>query len=139
MRRVDLERKIRDLLESDPKIDFVLLFGSTARGEEREGSDLDLAVGLAPGTQEDSLSMRLRILSKLSGLSDRVDVVIASRAPPALAYRIARDSALVFARDERSVTRFRARAYGMYLDFKRFLRMHGEAMLERIEEGAFGR
>jgi predicted nucleotidyltransferase len=134
-----LKRKIRDLLEPDPDIDFVLLFGSRARGEERQGSDLDLAVGAAPGARGDPLSIRLGILAKLSGLSDRLDVVMASRAPPALAYRIARDGAVVFARDERAVTRFRARAYGVYLDFRRFLSMHGQSMLERIEEGTFGR
>jgi predicted nucleotidyltransferase len=127
---------IKAALMEDSRIDFVLLFGSRARAQSRPGSDLDIAICLSPSCTDDPLDVRLDIMARLS---HKVDVVLTSQAPPALAFRIARDGSVVFCRDPRTVTNFRARAYSMYPDWERFISIHEKAMLERIDGGTYGR
>lgn len=43
-------QEIEQILERHPMISNVRVFGSVARGEDKEGSDLDLYVDAAPGT-----------------------------------------------------------------------------------------
>jgi predicted nucleotidyltransferase len=41
--------ELRDVLASDPRIAYALLFGSAARGTTHTESDLDVAIGLQSG------------------------------------------------------------------------------------------
>lgn len=133
-----LASRIEELIRDDPRVEFAIVFGSTARGEAGPMSDLDVAVDLIPGLDEDPLAIRLELAGRLSHLAARVDVVVAGGAPTALAYRIARDGVVAWARDRRSVTRFRANAFARYPDWERFIAPHKEAMKQRIEEGSYG-
>lgn len=133
-----LTRKIRQALEPDDRIEFVLIFGSMARDEVRENSDVDIAIGIARDVAN-PLQLRLDVMARLSDLHSRVDVIIADTAPPALAYRIARDGLTVFSRRPTSITNFKARAYSMYPDWQRIMRVQEKAMLDRIDGGTYGR
>jgi len=137
------EEKIFDeiarILGRDERVDFVLVFGSAGRGESRPESDIDVAVGLVSERGLNTLDVRLDLMAALSHLAEHIDLVIVSQASPALAYRIARDGVVIFARDPRAVTRFRARAYGEYADWEYFIKPHKEALIKRIEEGKYGK
>lgn len=75
-----------EILDAAP-VTCGVLFGSYAAGDERPGSDVDLAVEFEPSLSSvERTRARLRIIEEVSvalGL-DAVDVVPLSRAPPDL-------------------------------------------------------
>ena len=64
----------------------VLLFGSLARGEEREGSDVDLLVEMEEGRSLLDLGGLQQALEELLGLP--VDVVTEGSLPPRLRQQV---------------------------------------------------
>lgn len=74
--RWELLARLRASLRTEPNVRFALLFGSTARGEEQAGSDLDLLVDLDdPGwSKRQGLNTRLE-----SSLRRSVDLVVLDR------------------------------------------------------------
>jgi predicted nucleotidyltransferase len=83
--------ELRRVLDGDPRIAFARLFGSHARDTAHARSDIDVAIGLAPGHQLDPLGVG-DLLSKLEAATgSTVDVVLLDQATPGLAYRILRD------------------------------------------------
>jgi hypothetical protein len=107
-------------LDADPRIAYGLVFGSTARGQARTGSDLDVAIGLASGVEFDALAVG-RLISDLEHAAGRtVDLVLLHEAPPALSYRVFRDGEVVFVRDRSALVERRVRAVLDYLDYRPF-------------------
>lgn len=114
------EAAVARVLDADPRIAYGLVFGSTARGDARPGSDLDVAIGLAPHVALDPLAIG-RLVSDLEQASGRtVDLVLLDEAPPALAYRAFRDGGVVFVRDRSAMVERRVRAVLDYLDYRPF-------------------
>jgi predicted nucleotidyltransferase len=109
---------LRAALEGEPRIAYALIFGSTARGSAHASSDLDIAVGLAPGTELEvsELGALASRLEKAAGRS--VDLVLLDEAPIALAYRIFRDGELLLERDHAALVERKTRAILEYLDFR---------------------
>ncbi len=108
------------VLEADPRIAYGVAFGSTARGQARADSDVDVAIGLATGVEFDALTVG-RLVSDLERASGRpVDLVLLHEAPPALAYRTFRDGVVVFVRDRSAMVDRRVRAVLDYLDYRPF-------------------
>ena len=68
----------------------VRVFGSMVRGEEREDSDVDLLVTLAPGTS--ALALGGLLLDAQELLGRRVDVVTEASLHPALRDRVLADA-----------------------------------------------
>jgi len=117
------------LLQDDPRIAFALVFGSRARGSSHAGSDLDLAIGLAPGTTLDALALG-HLISRLEAAAGRtVDLVLLDEAPPGLAYRVFRDGRPLVVKDRAALSRRLARAVLEYLDFKPVEDQFTEAVL----------
>lgn len=76
-RRWPLLAKLRDALRTERNTRFALLFGSAARGEDTEGSDIDVIVSL----RDSSYSRLSDIQLKLEGAVGRpVDVVLLEEA-----------------------------------------------------------
>jgi predicted nucleotidyltransferase len=108
------------VLEGDPRIAYGLVFGSVARGHAHPGSDVDVAVGLSPGSELGPQAVG-RLISDLERASGRtVDLVLLHEAPPALAYRVFRDGAVLFARNRPALVERQVRAVLDYLDFRPF-------------------
>ncbi|MFB6152292.1 MAG: nucleotidyltransferase family protein [Haloarculaceae archaeon] len=77
---------IVEILDEAP-VTRAILFGSYARGDERAGSDVDVAVEFEPETTHlERTRARLRLIERLGATLERddVDVVPLSEAPPAL-------------------------------------------------------
>lgn len=74
--------RIAAALQAYGKVGLAFLFGSMARGEAREDSDLDIAVA---GTDPLSAADRLELMDRLAVLAGRpVDLVDLRTAPPPL-------------------------------------------------------
>ncbi len=110
--------EIRAVIEQDPAYAYALVFGSQVQGRPRTDSDIDVAIGIVPGT---SVSTRDRgdLISRLERAAGRpVDLTVIGEAPSTLAYRIFRDGALVFERDHAVLAADKARSILEYLDFR---------------------
>ncbi|HSO33334.1 MAG TPA: nucleotidyltransferase domain-containing protein [Labilithrix sp.] len=92
------------------------LFGSHARGEARQGSDVDIALWLhdAPATLDD---LQLDLAADLEReLGVPVDIVILNGAPSDLVHRVLRDGVLLVERDRSARVRLEVRARNDYFD-----------------------
>ena len=104
-------------LAQDPRIAYALMFGSRARGDAIESSDLDITIGFEPHAR-----MSLQELGDLAADLERdtghaIDLVLMDEAPPALAYRIFADGQLLLKRNHRAFVDRKVRAILEYLDF----------------------
>lgn len=109
---------LHEVLADDPRIHYVLVFGSSARGTAHASSDLDIAVGLGQGTRLGALDLG-DLIARLEQASGRsVDVVVVDEAPPAVAYRIFRDGRLILEKNHRTLVEHKTRAILEYLDFR---------------------
>ena len=127
--------RLRSVLEADPRIAYAILFGSRGRGSAHDGSDADLAIGLARGERLSAADLG-EIVSRLeSAAGTHVDLVLLDEAGPGLAYRVFRDGKLVFQRDRRALVDRKARAILEYLDFRPVEETFTDAVLEAGRRG----
>lgn len=101
----------------------VYLFGSLARGEAGEGSDVDIAVLFAekPPSTLDGLGLDLSgELETLIGR--RVDLVVLNSAPVDLSHRVLRDGVLIYDGNPSARVRFEVNARNEYFDLLPYLR-----------------
>lgn len=109
---------LAQVLAQDARIDYAVLFGSSARGSAHAGSDLDVAVGFKPGTQLDALQLGdlVSLLERAAGRP--VDLLLLDEAPPAVAYRVFRDGRVIVDKGHRALVERKTRAILEYLDFR---------------------
>lgn len=123
--------ELRKVLAADHRVAYALLFGSTARGKAHPGSDLDVAIGLAPGARL-AASDWGDLVSRLEAASGkRVDLVILNEAPPGVAYRVFRDGVELTVRDRPALVGRKARAILEYLDFQPIEELCASGVLAR--------
>ncbi|MCE7869212.1 nucleotidyltransferase domain-containing protein [bacterium CPR1] len=126
------EAKLRAQLESLPWVSFGYLFGSTARGEARADSDVDLAVALASGAPEDAF---WQLLQRLDAADDRLHLLILDDAPPLLRQRVFRDGRLLFERNHNERLAFQVRSIREYCDLVPWYELHYQATRQRLLKG----
>jgi predicted nucleotidyltransferase len=109
---------LRQVLDEDPRIDYALVFGSSARGTAHAGSDLDIAVGLSSRERIGALEIG-DLIARLERAAGRpVDIVLLDEAPPAVAYRVFRDGRVLVEKNHRALVERKVRAILEYLDFR---------------------
>lgn len=131
----DAVARVRQVLAGEERVLAAWLFGSRARGGERPGSDVDVAI-LLDGADE---ATRQRIRADVVAAVPVADLVVLNDAPIALAYRVLRDGQVLLARDEAARARFWVRTVDRYLDMAPARRMLADGLRHRLEEGRFGR
>jgi predicted nucleotidyltransferase len=128
---MDLLDRLRERAASLPELKLAVLFGSTARGQARKGSDVDLALLVDPDTPD----ARRKALIELERAAGReVDPVFISDAPPLLRSEITRDGILIFQRQEDLWGRFKERAILDWWDWAPNARTLTKAAVQRLRE-----
>lgn len=123
-----VERLRAELEQAAPELLAAYLFGSTARGEHTDASDVDLGLlfRAEPPRTLDSPPRRLGGRLELA-LRRTVQVVVMNSAPPDLVHRILRDGILCLDRDRSARIRFEVKARNEYFDLLPYLRRYRSA------------
>ena len=109
---------------------LAVLFGSTARGRSRVGSDLDVGVDLEAGAGPlPPLAVRLS-----RAVGRQVDLVSLGEAPPLLRFEIARDGVVLVERAPYAWADFRAKAMVDWWDWAPTARIMHAAAVGRLRE-----
>lgn len=138
-----LEERVLEAVGEVPEVAVLLVFGSRARGEAREQSDLDIAVLPAPGAGKgEAESLRRHGLQKalavaLAGLAPagRVDVVFLDEAPDTLRQRVMEQGRMVLCRDIAAWRALRVRTMKEYGDREWARRLYRRELRRRLLEG----
>ena len=118
--RATIEEVVRTFFDRrSESVAAVYLFGSVARGDASDASDVDLAVlfGKDPPRTLDGLGLDLADELQAE-LGAPVQVVVLNTAPCDLTHRVLRDGRLLVDRDPSSRIRFEIRARNEYFDLK---------------------
>lgn len=133
----EISDRIRRVMEADHRVRFAYLFGSVARGDDRPGSDVDLAVLTRPrGTLLDDARLHDEVAVALA--RDDVDLLALAEAPLWLQYRVLAGH-VVFSRDEPGRIAFRQRVEKEFLDFRPYHDSYLRAVRDRARRGALSR
>lgn len=112
---------------------FILIYGSFATNNVREGSDLDIAV---LGNKKVNFKKLLAIHGELSGVfgdnrERELDLKSLHEANILFRYNVARDGILIYG-DETDFCHFQAYAYKIYMDSKSFFDLQKNLIKLRI-------
>lgn len=128
MTRVELIEYIRSVLSQDARVVAAYLFGSRARGDHREASDVDVAVLLdeIPKATLDDPPFELESrLEQVIGLP--VQLINLNEAPPDLVHRVLRDGEIVCESDRGRRIQFEIQARNVFFDLQPILERYRKA------------
>jgi predicted nucleotidyltransferase len=112
----------------DPAVLAVLLFGSAARGEETETSDVDVCVALRPGCYRDEEISHRRLDYMALGA---LDLHIFQQLPLYLRRRVLKEGKVLYVRDEDALYELASRTARAFEHYKHIYRQY----LEEIASG----
>jgi predicted nucleotidyltransferase len=120
------ESRLRTCFDADARGALaVYLFGSVARGEARDDSDVDVGILFASEPPATLDAPQFAIEAELErSLGRRVQVVALNRASPDLVHRVLRDGRLVLDRDRAARIRFEVRKRNEYFDLEPIRRLY---------------
>ncbi|HSS47407.1 MAG TPA: nucleotidyltransferase domain-containing protein [Thermoanaerobaculia bacterium] len=128
---MDLADRLHSSIASLPAVRLAVLFGSTARGEAKPRSDVDLGLLLDPDTGD----VRCHVGAELGRAAGReVDLIFLNEAPPLLRFEISRDGVLLFEKEEGLWTDFKVRAMVDWWDWAPYARMFVKAAVQRLRD-----
>jgi predicted nucleotidyltransferase len=110
----------------------VYLFGSVARGEDREDSDVDIAVLYGKPVEPGLAGLKLALAGDLEErLGRRVDLVVLDHQSPDFIHRVLRDGILVLETNRSARIRFEVKARNEYFDILPILNRYRRAQGQR--------
>ncbi len=131
--KLDQKQKLSAIFSQYPEIELVYLYGSHAKGAERLGSDLDLAVSARTG---DYAGLKLDLLERLSLRGfEKLDIAFFQQATPLLRFQMVRQNQLLYCRPNISSGALFSRCLNDYFDLEPTLRVQRAAYKERILHG----
>jgi predicted nucleotidyltransferase len=132
---MDLLDRLRERAASLPEVRLAVVFGSTARGQARKDSDVDLGLLLGPVSRRE----RLHVEAELARAAGReVDFIDLDEAPPLLRFEITRDGVVILEREEGLWTHFKAKAMVDWWDWAPIARRIHTRMIQRLREKVSG-
>ena len=114
-------KRLKAFFDKIEDLEFVVVYGSFARGDSTPTSDIDLALKFHTQTNYSKVSNIIMDLAKnLQVVEDRIDILpLQEDLPIELLFKIVRDGVFVTGNHE-SYKKFRDKTISMYLDFKLF-------------------
>ena len=125
--------EIRDYCEQ-AGIELLVRFGSVARGTERQGSDVDLAVKMMAGRQ----ASKLDLIYRLGGLFEgrEIDLVVLERdTDPVLLFEVFSRGQLLYEARSGIFDAERLRAFKLFYDTGK-LRLFRTEYLKKVAQGS---
>lgn len=122
----------------DQRVIAVYLYGSHARGNSNQLSDIDIAIMLER-TDEHTLELQLDAIGALMQIFHTNDVdaqILTPQTPPALAFRMIKGVMLYRGSLIKKVT-IEAQILSRTQDFEPFMRLQIQEMEKRLEGGAY--
>ena len=108
----EIQQQLIEALKQHVQPDFILLFGSFAKGTARDESDIDLAYF---SKQQVSSYGRFSISGELALLAGReVDLIDLKQIDTVFTMQIFEQGIPIYIKDENEYTRQKMRAYSMY-------------------------
>ena len=104
---------------ADEPVRVAYLFGSHARGEASQLSDVDVAL-LAPDlAPQDRLDLRIRVIGRLSSAAriPDLDVIVLDESPLTLTGRVVRDGIVIYSVNEPLRAAYESRTFREFIDF----------------------
>ena len=132
--------QLRAVLAQEPDVLAAYVFGSTASGQARATSDLDVAVLLeGPRSLAALTERRFELGRVLDSCTKRpVDLVILNDASSVLQVQVLRLGCLIYERDRSARVDFEVEAGKTYADLKPMREFFRRALVREIEEGYLG-
>ncbi|GFZ33950.1 nucleotidyltransferase [Clostridium zeae] len=120
-------------IEKFCNIKFAYLFGSYARKENNEESDVDIALMLENNLESlEAVFLRGRIIDIGKKIFSReVDIVLLNIDSPVLKYEIIKEGLVIKDNEER--ISFESLAMREYFDYKYFIKYYDDLMLQDIK------
>lgn len=132
----DSLEKISQHLKSNEEIVFAYLYGSIARGEERQESDIDIAIYVKDPSLIQDPHFETKLALELEKLTKRsVDVRVINSGSLLFIHQVLRDGKLLLSKDERRRIDFEVRKMDEYFDFRPLIEKYDKKRLERYGIG----
>lgn len=133
------EQKITEKLEeaaeevfSGEEVVVAYLYGSVARGEAHESSDIDVAVLFKEETEIDSLTRLSLKLEELTGLDD-IEMRSLNSQKLVFVSNVIREGQVIYEGDHERRVDFEAHKYNRYLDMKPYIERYNRLRGSRME------
>ncbi|WP_339173165.1 nucleotidyltransferase domain-containing protein [Solibacillus sp. FSL R5-0691] len=124
----NIEKQLINLIQTKINPDFIILFGSFAKGTNRDDSDIDLAYF---SKEQLSSYERFLLAGELAEMAGReVDLVDIKQLDTVFTIQIFSQGVPIYIQDENEFTRQKMRAYSMYAT----LNEQRAAVIESIKE-----
>ncbi|MEG1255410.1 nucleotidyltransferase domain-containing protein [Clostridium sp.] len=125
------------LVDKEYRVKFAYLFGSQARGEANDDSDID--IGIYFENKYDSFNEAL-IRGNIMEMGKEffhkdVDIVSLNNSSLLMKYQVITDGIVVFDRVERA--EFESLSLRMYFDFKYYTDIYDKAIIDSIKSGEY--
>ena len=123
MGKNSLHKTLSASLKQVPSVLSAYLFGSTAAGIERKGSDVDIAVYLdGKLTPSRMMDLRFLLMDIFGSLYDReVDVLLLNSASLKMIHQVLHHGELIYDRDPERTLAFALQKQKEYFDFKYYI------------------
>jgi predicted nucleotidyltransferase len=137
-RTAQIEDQLGAALDTEADVLFAYLYGSVAKGRERPGSDIDVAVFLdtPPGRPEDRVLEIEAALEQSVGRA--VQAVALNTAPLELVQNVLRTGRPISCRSDTARARFYVAHGRAYFDQAHARGIFRRYQMKRIERGEFG-
>jgi len=132
-----IEKKLIDYLSTKKEIQAAYLYGSVAKGDVWNESDIDIAILTSPlKTRKETLHLRLTYIKELQDLlAKEVDVVLLRECGELLSEEIIRRGKLILEADKNAHREFLAHRIIQCVDFKFLEKKAQKGMLQAVKEG----